>query len=370
MNCREVKGKLPEYLAGVLDNPMSQEVKLHLETCEQCRKEAEEIGADLPAGEFFKQTDIRKLLKKTRRKFNIRVLKVVVIALLAILAIYILPSVLWGLWSFNQPNVSRVLMDTVQFSQPEKVNSWGNSKVNGFSMSVPLRITTLPVIGRSTGEQHEIRANMSVISGRITAPLFIGANFIHPDNFKGVDLGQKGGTNSQRKRLEKNADTTVATVDYSLNGLITLGDVSLLLRSFDVEICWMAVESGIEKTIPKNMTFEKQQILQWGIPGKLSRPGAFDFAQLGRDNADQFEKAVMDEMKWLDDKKKLMKPDAGLLKYNAIDTGIGAKASYVLENGIKIYGLRVTGPSSELIKLTDHLVPRTMSVIGMDFWNW
>lgn len=174
----------------------------------------------------------------------------------------------------------------------------------------------------------------------------------------------------QQKRLEINADTTVATIDYSLNSLISLGDAAGLLRSFDVEICWMAVESGVEKTIPKNMTFENQQVLQWGIPGRLSKPGAFDFAVLGGDNAEQFKRAVMDEMKWLDGKKKLMKPNASLLKYNAVDTGINGKALYVLNNGINIYGLRVTGPSSEMMKLTDHLAPRTMTIIGMDFWNW
>ena len=132
----------------------------------------------------------------------------------------------------------------------------------------------------------------------------------------------------------------------------------------------MAVESGIENTVPKNMTYKNQQVLQWGIPGKLSKPGAFEFAVFDANNVDQFEKAALEEMKWLDNNKKLIKPNAGLLRYNAIDNSIGGKALYLLNNGIKIYGLRVTGPSSELLKLTSQLAPRTMTVIDMDFWNW
>jgi hypothetical protein len=370
MDCKEVKEKLPEYLAGVLDNSISQEIRLHLKTCDLCRKEADELGRSFPECEFSEQTDMKKLLKRTKRKFNMGIVKVVAITLLVLWAVYMLPAVLWGAWSFKQPDVSRALMDTVQFSQPEKVNSWGNSGINRFSISVPLSITTLPVVGKNAGQQHEFIAEMSVITGKITAPHILGANFVHPNNFKGADLGDTSDIKMQQKRLEKNADTTVATVDYSLNSLMSLTDAASLIRSFDVEICWMAVESGIENTVPKNMSFNNQQVLQWGIPGKLSKPGVFDFAVFDADHADQFGKAVLEEMKWLDNNKKLIKPDTGLLRYNAIDNSIGGKALYLISNGIKIYGLRVTGPSSELLKLTGQLAPRTMNVIGMDFWNW
>ena len=176
--------------------------------------------------------------------------------------------------------------------------------------------------------------------------------------------------NNQIEILTKNADTTVSTVDFSLNRIINLSDVESIISKYDIELLWMAVEAGIEDTKPKNMSFGNQQVLQWGIPGKLSKPGNFDFAQLKSDNIKKFEETVIDELKWLDENKSVLKPDSGLLKNNGIDNSVRGQAQYIIKNGIKIYGLRITGPSNELIKLTQALDIRTMSVVDMAFWNW
>ena len=59
-----------------------------------------------------------------------------------------------------------------------------------------------------------------------------------------------------------------------------------------------------------------------------------------------------------------------MLRVNGINNSVDEKASYILKNGIKVYGLRITAPSSELLKLSDSIDPRVMIVVDMDFWNW
>lgn len=125
---------------------------------------------------------------------------------------------------------------------------------------------------------------MSIVTGKIEVPVFIGSNFVHPSLFTEENFEQN--VEKQIKKLERNAETTVATVVYSLNKIISLTDVGNMVGKYDVEICWMAVEAGIEDVIPKNMTFKNQQILQWGIPGKLSMPGNFDYAELKEGDAE------------------------------------------------------------------------------------
>jgi anti-sigma factor RsiW len=45
VNCRRVQRVLQAYLDGALDDTMTREVARHLETCYQCRREAEDYQA-------------------------------------------------------------------------------------------------------------------------------------------------------------------------------------------------------------------------------------------------------------------------------------------------------------------------------------
>lgn len=317
------------------------------------------------------EPDIENVLKKTRRSFNLRIAKIITILAAVAWLAYMVPAVLGGVQSLHFAKASRALMDILQFSQPDEVNSWGNGTLDRASMTIPFTASVLPRIGKNFGEQKDFNCGMSVITGKITSPVNIGAQFIHPGLFgESLQLNRLQSPDAQSAILEKNRDTTVATVDFSLNGTVNLDYAANLLGKYDFDLCWLAVEAGIENAKPLNMTVENRQVLQWGIPGKLSKPGEFDFAGLKKDNTAEFEKAVMDEMKWLDANKNLISPSKSLLKNNRISNAVDKKAAYVLENGIRIYGLRVTGPSSELLKLRAELNPRLMTVIDMDFWNW
>ncbi len=366
MKCEEVRGKLPEYLARVLDENTDVQLRDHLKTCEECGREMKELnnGVALEPGESG-NADVEKIMKKTKRKFNLAIFRIVAI----IAGVALLISVIPRLISLPEPpNASRALMDSVQFSQPDKVNMWGDSME--FGLSIPLKIGARPVVGRNFGEQMEFTGRMSLLTGKVTVPVFVGASFVHPGQFAGADFGRQRSPEVQAAILSKNADTTVATVDYSLKQLTGLEEVEILLGKYDVEICWMAVEAGIEGVKPENMSFESQQVLQWGIPGKLSKPGKFDYAVFEKGTGKEYEKAVLEELKWLDENKNLLRADPELLKNNGIDNSVNGKAAYILENGIKIYGLRVTGPSSAILKLTQELDVRIMKVVDMDFWNW
>lgn len=372
MKCKDVQEKLPEYLAGILDENTKTQVDSHLKTCNECSTELKELNKDI-VSDISQVNDVneKRILKKTKVKFNLAIIRTVVVIAGVMLLISMLPTFLWGIQSvLSQSKASRALMDVVQFSQPNKVNMWGNSAVESLSLSVPLKIGARPVIGRNYREQLEYIGRMSVVSGKVSVPEFLGASFVHPDLFIGIDFGRDKNVEVQTKKLEKNAETSVSVVDYSLNKTISLSEVESIINKYDVEVCWMAVEAGIEDAEPRNMSFGDQQVLQWGIPGKLSKPGDFDYAQLQKGNSKDFERSIIEELKWLDDNKTILKPDSDLLKSNGIDNSVNEQIQYILQNGIKIYGLRITGPSSEIIKLTQALDIRTMSVVDMDFWNW
>lgn len=69
-------------------------------------------------------------------------------------------------------------------------------------------------------------------------------------------------------------------------------------------------------------------------------------------------------------KRELNTADKSLLKFQGFDNSVGNKAKYIIDNGLKIYGLRVTGPSTELIKLDNKLEIRMEEIMDLDFYYW
>ncbi len=372
MKCNEVQEMLPEYLAGTLDSSIKMQVDNHIKTCDSCSNEMELLNEDIKFD--LKQNNIidqSRILKKTRFKFNMAIFRIVLIILGVIFFILITPFIAWQIRTgIGREDQMRAFMDIIQFTQPNKVNMWGNGALESLSFSESLKIGTRPVIGRNYGEQREYVGKMSTITGKVTVPVYIGADFIHPILFKDAEFDRSKDSKVQAGILSKNLENSVATVDYSLKKTINLPEVENLIGNYDVEVSWMAIESGIENLKPKNMSFRNQQVLQWGIPGKLSNFGSFHFAEFKKGNIKEYEKSVLEEFKWLNDNKNILKPDPSLLRNNGIDNSVAENASYILKNGIKVYGLRITGPSSELVKLSENLDPRFMTVVDMDFWNW
>jgi len=370
MRCNEVQEMFPEYLAGTLDENVKMQIDNHLKTCETCSGELKILNEDIKLEFTDNIIDKRKILKKTRFKFNMAILRVVIITLGILYLILTTPFIAYQIrGSMGRENQFRALIDIIQFTQPDKINMWANS-FESYSFSETLKIGVRPVIGHSYGEQFIYETKMSFITGKVTAPVHIGANFIHPDLFKNASFDSMKDKEKQREILRKNSDNTVATVDYSLKKTISLKDVENLIGNYDVEVCWMAVEAGIENLQPKNLYMENQQVYQWGIPSKLFSIGNAESSEFKKGNVQEYEKSILNELKWLDENKNILKPDKQLLKVNGINNSVEEKASYILKNGIKVYGLRITGPSSELIKLTDQIDPCIMILVDMDFWNW
>ncbi|MBC8062128.1 MAG: anti sigma factor C-terminal domain-containing protein [Clostridiaceae bacterium] len=149
---------------------------------------------------------------------------------------------------------------------------------------------------------------------------------------------------------------------------MSLKNMSDLLKQYDINILWMAVECGEEKTKPKDISGLNQYIL-WGIPGKPFIKNSID-SSLAKGDYEQYENQIMNELKWLNENKNIIIPDKDLLKQNGIDNSVNTKADYVLKNGIKIYGVQITGPTKELLKLQKENFIRFEEVKDIGFWFW
>lgn len=373
MNCKDVINKLPEYLAGLCNLEEKLEISKHISSCSDCMKVLEELDEPvLNITKPIKSPDIGKLLSKARKAL---ILKVTAIALLSVMIFIstffvVIPGIYKTVRYPDIPDVTRALTDITQFTSPLQVGGYGNSLASFGKYSFTISAYTNDITGIRRKNSAAVDRNFDMITGTFesTAPHI--AQFIHPEVAVSDEFLKERTPSAAKKMLGKNADTTVATVDLSLNSTISLKAVADSLKDLDIRVVWMAVECGSEKEQPKNMSAGQNQYIQWGIPGKLFSANNTDSTEFSSPNLSKYEKEIVEELKWLDKNKKYISPDKSLRKFQGLDNSVGNRAKYILDNGFKVYGIRITGPSSQLIKLENTLDIRFEEVKDIDFYYW
>lgn len=377
MECKDVKTKLKDYLAGSTCDDETNAISKHITDCDECMKAMLDIEASNPSdlGPMASRKDLKKMYLNTRKKLMFRI---IITTLCFLIGFYMLISVILpGIGSTilfsgdNFSNHTRAFADIIQFSQPSNVGGYGNSFDKGVNFYTRIKSYTHNSYGTRIEPSTTYEAKLYYFKKGIVNPLDINVDFIHPETIIAESLANEDTVSNAKSILNRNGEATVATVDISLNSIISMNDIQNLLKNYDVKILWMAIESGEEDVKPINLSYGLNQYIQWGIPGKVFSPNELSSKnELNADNVSDYEKIILDEMEWLNENKKLIKPNKNFLKSNKIDNSIGEKAKYVLDNGIKIYGLRITGPSDEILRIHEALDIRYESVEKIDFWYW
>lgn len=373
MDCNYVKNILPEYLAGKCSLEEKQKISKHISSCPQCMRALEELEEPILKSENCYETlDTSKLLGKARKALLLKVIITTILSVMMLISIFfvIVPSILK---TVNYPKISdvtRALVDITQFTSPVQVGGYGNSLSFFGEYSFDASAYTYTITGTKQKNSAEIKGKYNMFTGNFQSPVQPSVQFIHPNIKVSDEFSKKRSPAIAKNNLIKNGNNTVAVVDISLKSVKNLEEVSTSLKDFDVKVEWMAVECGSEGLKPKNINSSQNQYVQWGIPGQLfntvkTGPSEFDYS-----SPYEYKKAVIEELKWLDKNKNYIAPDKSLLKFQGLDNSVENRAKYIIDNGIKIYGLRITGPSTELSKLNTKLDIRMEEVVDIDFYYW
>lgn len=373
MNCRDVKSKLPYYLSEQCSSEEKFEISKHLSTCPDCMKALEELDEPiLNITDHHKSLDTRKLLIKARKALILKVATTTMLSIIILISTFfvVIPGILKAVNSPKLPNITRSLTDITQFTSPSPVGGYGNSWASFGDYSFNITAYTYEITGTKKKSSSEVERNFNMLTGTYQSPVQPFVQFIHPDVTVSDELLASHTSAIANKNLIKNSDTTVAVVDISLKSVLSLEEVVTSLKNLDLKVIWMAVECGDESFNPKNMSNGLNQYVQWGIPGQLFNPTRIVPAEFDYSSPSQYEKTVIEELKWLDENKKYITADKSFLKFQGFDNSVGNRAKYIIDNGLKVYGLRITGPSKEIIKLNDKLEIRMEEIMDIDFYYW
>jgi hypothetical protein len=187
--------------------------------------------------------------------------------------------------------------------------------------------------------------------------------FVHPKTEQGDYL--KESSKKVWDTLAKVHDGTVAEVAISFKKAYTLKELEPLLYSvFEAQELpptpvWYALDTGQEKTTAGDFILTGGEAV--GFPEHVR------FLNSETDTQKTPEDKVIEMMRILSTHKKTVSTIAMLPES---ELNLDKRYKYVKDNGVKVYGIVITGPSKELLKLQNSPHVRYATLGDIEVWNW
>jgi hypothetical protein len=159
------------------------------------------------------------------------------------------------------------------------------------------------------------------------------------------------------------SEGTVSEMAVSFDTTYSTNEIKDLLKDYDLDITWYAVYTGLEDKIDAGTPLFAFHGV-WGFAdSSYSTPSNTTI------NLDEVigEKYFLDNMQFLTENQKIIKK---IYRGNPTQLRLDERYNYLQNNGIKVYGVVVTGPSKELLKLRDLSFIQHPALGDVALYNW
>lgn len=390
LNCNDVKFKWKSYINGELPSDEERAIDEHLESCPECEQllnETMEEQEEKSREQIVKQEDplneipIKKQAQMLRKaKWKNRLMTA-----LTVLLIFIVVSFMTGLFTasyygFGSDEQGRgeravqVVKTATQMSMPNVFLGSGGMDTN-FYFTLDMDFSIQKQIGKDNKSIGKLDGKMLFNSLNVKREWADGQydvklHFLHPNlvaNEQETELDfYEEVLNETWNSLDLLPEGTVSELAITFDGLYEIDDVYQLLEGYDLDIVWYAIDTGVEQEREEYRSpyFSASNGI-WGFHERA----VFDFPQHGnsimeRGDGQKRAEIFKTSLHFLVENSKLAK------KYIWTEQSFEEVYKYVEENGVKTYGVVVTGPSKELLRLqqNESIIYATMGEV--DFWNW
>ena len=398
MNCDEYKQIKARYLKGNVTIEEEQAIESHLETCTACHQTLDEDilhTEPVQKGKLSQQTDysidehkqtriLRRAKYKNRFSLTLFLLSLFFVLTIAGLLsssyyfnrgdensrLYRVQKTAATLIDFTFPNVS--IQPSILFSPPLppwyfSSASWGQSSVE---IKPYFTAQGTYVLQKRLGKE-------SIFVGNLNINQFFnfisrdwnwkdGAyrnylDFVYPTpNSTGIDPSVQVSSPSEKvwKALTILPEGTVAEMAVSFDTTYSIDDLKEVFRNYDLDICWYAVYTGVEDS--GDFPYEKGYSLS-------AFGGVWGFSSIRQNDDLNGQKYFLDNMQFLAENQATAEK---FYRGNHADLQLDKRNDYVQKNGIKVYGVVVTGPTKELLKLRELPAIHHPALGEVALWNW
>ncbi|PEM08619.1 sigma-M negative effector [Bacillus toyonensis] len=371
MGCAEFKKLWEKYENGTLTHDEQEQLESHIETCEECEAYLDELLVKTePLKKKLPPKDMKIPFWRIKWKNRLQMFGF-------ILSICIVIYVIGGILSafYFQTNNDKRLEEIRSVPSLAIEATLPNSRVTGGGTSVEAFFRTnshfnlVKTVGKKeislgTLETSSFLSSVNVLNKSWMNTFYQPKLFfVHPKTEPGDYL--KESSKKVWDTLTKVHEGTVAEVAISFDKLYTLKELEPLLYSvFGAQEMpptplWYALDTGQERINEENFILSGSDFI--GFPEHIR------FLDDETENQKTQEGKVIEMMRILSTQKKTVSKVAMLPES---ELNLDKRYKYVKDNGVKVYGIVITGPSKELLKLQNSPHVRYATLGDIEMWNW
>ncbi|MED1038502.1 hypothetical protein S2E19_04688 [Bacillus mycoides] len=371
MSCAEFKKLWEKYEKGTLTQDEQERLESHIETCEECEVHLDELLAKSePIKKRLPPKDLKVPFWRIKWKHRLQTLGF-------ILAICIFIYMIGGVLSafYFQANNDKRLKEIRDVPSLALEATIPNSRVMGGGTSVEAFFRTnsqfdlVKTIGKKEMPLGTIETSSFLSSLNITNQSWVNMHyqpnihFVHPKIKQGDYL--KEASKKVWDTLAKVHEGTVAEVAISFDKPYTLQELEPLLYGvFEAQELpptpvWYALDTGQERINEEDFILSVDEFI--GFPEHIG------FLDDETENLKTQEAKVIEMMRILSTHEKTVSTVAMLPES---ELNLDKRYQYVKDNGVKVYGIVITGPSKELLKLQNSPHIRYATLGDIEVWNW
>ena len=375
MNCSNKGDLLRKYLNGTTNVDEEKAFEEHIAGCETCQQqldthlassERDAVIRDKAQLDALPKEQHKRIIQKAkwRNRLSNSLTGVGFLIILGCLS-FILTFFYYAIGDKSER--ARLTIETLtQMTMPnvyvglsyDEVNTFFNAEIKGdLNKLVGMEEQ---VIGDLEGKMvfNQLNVNRDWVNGTYKEKLY----FL---NTKSSDAASV--ENVAWKTLEKLPEGTVAELAVTFNETMTFNQFYELIQPYEVRPAWYGINTG-------NIASPKIPYI-FALNGAIGihEQALYDFMLdesvfIQGTKSEQYEYAFKYALQFLSENKKYVKAYGTWLNEDALD--FEAQLQYIEQNGIKLYGAVITGPTEELLKLQSNNRIIFATVGEVDFWNW
>ncbi|WP_159884922.1 anti-sigma factor [Paenibacillus puerhi] len=403
----EFKAKLKQYVQGTLSGPDKEEMERELEKMEayqgyldelltegDLQRKRQDSGQDDSLILGAARTQEHRIIRKGKWKARLtNTLSVLILGLAITVVSSIVTGVFYGLGEPTRTSLYRdAVASAIAVSRPNISAELNGQGIAFFTMD--LSGSLVKQIGdERVGVGHmSTRFLMNVASmpqiswqdnGSGGSSLFFRFDKTFP-LAEGQEASQTPGRQDEEEwsTLEKLPEGTVAEAFISLDRFWTTDDLLQQLEHKNLQPLWFAADTGLESEredhgivltplgFPywpmwraEDLSIQHYSEEKTGWFSKVVSSGGMYPTVKAYGDGELREQNFLKTLQFLQEYKSITRKVAPFLK-------IDESVAYIEKNGVKLYGLVVTGPVKELLKLKQESWVKNLQVGDVRLWNW
>lgn len=289
----------------------------------------EGIGMD----DLGRNMKIEKSIKKAKRKVYTRMIGV---TLLICLILYTTVTMLrLAIIDYRSTSYARMLGNLTVFTSPLAYGGYGT---NLSAYNPQITVYGYQYAGFSYVDTHwDMEVDIAPVTLKMRYYDKVGSMFAYGKTKDEVSC-------DTAISILKNNPNSIASVSLTLDKVYNMKELKQIEKSHDVKIIWLALETGNEYDLPKNVRMDNEgAVRMFGIPTTFTKLDELKTYSIDFSKTEDYIALIEDEFEWSLKHRNYIAKDESLLGFDDMKE--------VIKNGMNVYGIVVVGPTEELIKL-------------------